>query len=354
MLNRWNFLKTGFYEGIKVYLSLIEHKGRKGMDNLVLRPAELKRIVEAGEKVYRLVAEKSLISPTGAEEWVRLQDTVTGILRQYADKLYRRSRERWESDNMNYKTLDEADANFRFNIGEGNRSRYIVGVEKSSQELIEKIKALRADCRELYESDGSNLPRIYFDHHLYQPLLVEKDGTPLKISPQGLKVNEHKFVRDLKEYWDKNRGDGTDGAEVFLLRNQSRGTGVGFFEGSGFYPDFILWIKTGETQRIVFVEPHGMLHEDAPDHSEKTGLYKRLGDLARAMRERSKIDNVTLDSFIVSGTPYETLHLKRSGDWSRSDFAREHILFPERGCEYDYLAEMITGQTELIGDRARP
>ena len=329
----------------KAYLSLIEHKERKGMDNLVIGPAALKPIMEAGKKAYLLVAEESLTEPTSAEEWGRLQDTVTGILRLYADRLYRRSRERWESSNMVYKTLDETDANFRFNIGEGNRSRYIVGVPRSEKKLIEEVEALIADCRALYKGDRSSLPRIYFDHHLYQPLLVEKDGTPLKTSPPGLTGSEQRFVNDLKEYWDKKkRGDGPDGAEVFLLRNQSRGAGVGFFEESGFYPDFILWIKAGGAQRIVFVEPHGMLHEDAPDHSEKIGLYKRLGELAEAMRERSELDNVTLDSFIVSETPYETLRTKWSGNWSRSAFATEHILFRERNGEYDYVAEIVEGR----------
>ena len=327
----------------KAYLSLIEHKEQKGMDNLVVRPAELKDIVDTKPYVYRLVAEESLTNPTGAEEWERLQDTVTGILRQYADRLYRHRRERWESDHMVYKTLDETDANFRFNIGEGNRSRYIVGVPRSDQKLIKEVEALIADCRGLYEGDGSSLPRIYFDHHLYQPLLVEKDGTPLKISPPGLTGSEQRFVNDLKEYWDEKQDDSPDDAEVFLLRNQSRGAGVGFFEESGFYPDFILWITAGGAQRIVFVEPHGMLHEDAPDHSEKIGLYKRLGELAEAMRERSELDNVTLDSFIVSETPYETLRTKWSGNWSRSDFATEHILFPERNGEYDYVAEIMEG-----------
>ena len=51
---------------------------------------------------------------------------------------------------------------------------------------------------------------------------------------------------------------------------------MGFFEDSGFYPDFILWIKTGDAQRIVFVEPHGMLHENAPEHSQKIGLYETV------------------------------------------------------------------------------
>ena len=83
----------------RVYLSLIEHKERKGMDNLVVRPDAPKAIMEAEPRVYTLIAEESLIKPNyRTEEWERLQETVTGILRQYADRLYRRRRERWESE----------------------------------------------------------------------------------------------------------------------------------------------------------------------------------------------------------------------------------------------------------------
>src|SRR3972149_5712469 len=35
-------------------------------------------------------------------------------------------------------------------------------------------------------------------------------------------------------------------------------------EGSGFHPDFILWVTEGDKQRLVFVEPHGILNEDHP------------------------------------------------------------------------------------------
>ena len=326
----------------KAYLSLIEHKERKGMDNLVILPAALKPIMEARKKAYLLVAEESLTSPTGADEWGRLQDTVTGILRQYADRLYRHRRERWESDHMVYKTLDETDANFRFNIGEGNRSRYIVGVPRSEKKLIEEVEALIADCRALYKGDRSSLPRIYFDHHLYQPLLVEKDGTPLKTSPPGLTGSEQRFVNDLKEYWDKKRGDGPRGAEVFLLRNQSRGAGVGFFEETGFYPDFILWVKAGDNQRVVFIEPHGMIYAKAYVNDDKARLHERLPELARAISERSGTSNIRLDSFIVSATSYEDLR-ERYGDgsWARERFASKHILFPERSGEYDYVAEIM-------------
>ena len=181
----------------KVYVSLIEYKERKGMDNLVVRPAALKRILEAEPRVYRLVAEESLTKPERAEEWERLQNVVTGILRQYAERLYRRGCERWESNHMVYKTLDETDPNFRFNVSD-EQGRYIVGVPRSEQELIKDIEGLIADCQALYESDRDGLPRIYFDRHLYQPLLVENDDKPLKMSPPGTR-GERAEIRGAPE-----------------------------------------------------------------------------------------------------------------------------------------------------------
>ena len=325
----------------KVYLSLIEHKERKGMDNLVIRSAELKGIMEAEPPVYRLVADESVMRPTGVEEWELLQDTVTAILRRYTDKLYRRSRERWESNHLVYKALDEADANFSFNIGAGNGGRYIVEVPRSEEQLIEEIERLIADWRALYESDRDGLPRIHFDRHLYQPLLVEKDSKLIKISPPGLVESERRFVKDLREYWEENRASYEDDTEVFLLRNQGKGAGIGFFDNSGFYPDFILWLRTGDAQRIIFVEPHGMIYEDAPEHSDKVQLHRRLQRLSETMRKRSGMDDVALDSFIVSETPYEALRNRWSGSWTRSEFAEQHILFPERDGEYDYLTEIV-------------
>ena len=65
------------------------------------------------------------------------------------------------------------------------------------------------------------------------------------MSPPGLNPGERKFVEDLRRYWSEEQDDMPDDIEVFLLRNQGRGVGAGFFENSSFYPDFILWIKSG-------------------------------------------------------------------------------------------------------------
>ena len=160
------------------------------------------------------------------------------------------------------------------------------------------------------------------------------------MSPLGLNPGERRFVEDLKRYWADIQDDGI---EVFLLRNQGRGVGVGFFENSGFYPDFILWIKRGDRQRVVFIDPHGMIHEKSYQHDEKARLHERLPELAREISKRSQVSDISLDSFIISETTYENLH-KRYGDgnWSLEDFSDKHILFPIRNASYDYIERIFS------------
>ena len=229
----------------------------------MIQPAELRGIIAAGESAYSLVADDAVIRPRNMADRERLQGAVVSVLRRYADALYRRRRRQWESDHMAYMPVSEGDANFRFNIGEdGARSRYIV---QAPSDILEEIQKLIEDCNALYADDRGALPRIHFDRHFYQPLLAESVGGRIRIkaSPPALVESELRFVKDLRRFWDTRRDELPCDAEIFLLRNLGPGKGVGFFANEDFYPDFILWVKSAGGQRIVFIEPHGLIHENA-------------------------------------------------------------------------------------------
>lgn len=327
----------------EIYRALLEHKERKGMDNLLIDFSALRRVMESDPPSYTLIAEESVVKPENLIAVERLQETVLSILRKYAEAIYRRRRAQWESNNMVYRHLDEGDPNFGFNIAEsGGAGQYIVSVPRSETQLIEDIEQLIADCNSLYQDEEGPLPRIHFDRHLYQPLVVDRDGK-IKTSPPGLNPGERNFVDDLRSYWSEEQDNMPDDVEVFLLRNQGRGAGIGFFENSGFYPDFILWIKSDACQRIVFIEPHGMRNEKAYANDDKARLHERLDDLAHEISQRSGVSNVCLDSFIISQTPYSELRDRYdTGDWSRDDFAKRHILFPIRDDQYDYMKRILS------------
>ncbi len=159
-------------------------------------------------------------------------------------------------------------------------------------------------------------------------MLVER-GEKVTSDPPGLEESERKFVEKLREY---ARGEAASLAtkEIFLLRNLGRGRGIGFFTNAGFYPDFILWVKEGEAQRIVFVEPHGMLNEESFGVDGKVHLYAELKRLSEKWGKAAGLENIDLDSFIVSATPYAQLRTRYyTGDWTREQFRTVHILFTE-------------------------
>jgi len=333
----------------RAYLDLLEYKERKGLTNLVVPPDAPRRIITATTpaRLYRLVADEAVIRPASFGGTALLQEAVTNILRKYVDDFYRARRELWESNHMVYRTLDEGDPNFSLNrqvVSEGKTGGYMVRVHRSERALISEVEKLIKNAESLYKKETAELPRIYFDRHLYQPLLLEH-GDKVRATPPGLNEREAKFVRDMKAYWAQEKDKSLAEAQVFLLRNLSRGSGIGFFEERGFYPDFVLWIVVGEKQHIVFIEPHGMLHAEAYQHDKKAQLHKRLPDLAQQITARSGRRHITLDSYIISTTPYDDLRKKYDdGTWDREKFANAHILFMEGGGEYDYMERIFTKQ----------
>ncbi len=89
-------------------------------------------------------------------------------------------------------------------------------------------------------------------------------------------------------------------------------------------------------------EPHGMLHANAYIHDDKAQLHRKLADLTKEMNNRAGFRNVTLDSYIISVTPFEELRLRYGdGKWDKDRFATEaHVLF-RQGQNPAYLRQIL-------------
>ena len=92
-----------------------------------------------------------------------------------------------------------------------------------------------------------------FESHLYQPLLYLRNKVA-EIAPVPLNKGEWQFVEDLKVFHEKEEGFFA-GKQLYLLRNLSKGRGIGFFEAGNFHPDFILWLLVADMQHVIFVGP---------------------------------------------------------------------------------------------------
>ena len=325
----------------QAYLDLLAYKERRGLKNLLIRPETLRQIIERVPAMA--IAKESIVRPRSVADRARLQEAIAQLLCRYVDRFYQTRREQWDEQTMVYRPLDKNDPNlgFRSQGLREERAGYMVRVPRSEQQLIEAVRKLLAEQERLYQQENAGLPRIHFDRHLYQPLLMDMPEKAQMVPP-GLGKSEAQFVRDLRDYWNAEKDRTLAGRQVFLLRNLSRGYGIGFFEERGFYPDFILWVVDQSGQRIVFIEPHGMLHAKAYVHDEKAQLHERLPSLSQEIGKRSRRTDIILDAFIISATPYDELYKHYDdGTWDRAKFAEKHILFPEKSPEYDYMRKLF-------------
>ena len=216
---------------------------------------------------------------------------------------------------------------------------YRVSVEKSEPVLIDQLKKLGEQLRARSAITDGRLPGgskafvdvITFKDHLYQPL-IKASGASITVKPVTLNEGEMQFVHDLKKYCQAHP-EQFQHKPLFLLRNMSRGRGIGFFEAGNFYPDFILWRIDGDKQCITFVDPKGLQNMEW-EGEPKLEFYKTIKDMQARLPDRS----VTLQSFILSVTTAAALRLK----WPKvtdAEYSARNILF---NADEGYIERLVT------------
>ena len=314
----------------KIYLQLLEYKQEKQYHNLIFNMETLKEIMNPDRGAYTLsVMAESEVKPQSLAELERLETLVLTLLQKYITKFYKIIQKQWSSKRVRLRRLDESDPNF---------TDWNLRVSREEAEEIQNIIESEASYGGIFQP----LRVIRNNRHLYQPLLTAGDtDTTVHATPPLLENSETRFVGDLQKYIQDHSESLLSKKEVFLLRNQSRGKGVGFYRNAGFYPDFILWILDGSSQRIVFIEPHGMVHEDISEANEKINLFRWLRELSQG-RFRDK--GVQMDSFIISETSFSDLvAIDRNKDLNKSKFDAFHILFPH-DTDLTYLEPIFTDE----------
>ena len=325
----------------KIYLQLLTYKHEKGYHNLIFDTAILPEILNPNKPVYVLtVMDESEVAPTSTAELQRLEALILTLLRKYIAKFYSLIQKQWNHDRLRIRRLGE-DPEDEKNFP--NWTVHIPGTEaKAVQSEIDNLIETQA----MYGPTVTTLPNVYSDRHLYQPLLTNEDHNYQSLlnmgmgnrlwhtTPPALEDSERAFVQDLNSYLRKH----PEQRDIFLLRNQSKGKGIGFYENAGFYPDFILWILEGAKQRIVFIEPHGMVHETINPNNDKLTLFKRLRDISD---KRFRGEHVQMDSFVISATSLSKLRDKYPNEDKNSFRKKWHILFSN---EPNYLDPIFQAQ----------
>ena len=314
----------------RIFFAIEQMKNERSWYNMELNVDMLHHLMLQPDWYELTIQKADLEFHDFGRDVARWEEITIALLRGYIERAYKRSKGKWESKYMETVYIDKNDPNFF--------EEYTVEVRNDHQEWIEKLielreKILSGNLERDYLINGQWLQSLRFDQHLFYPILCmrEKDDTgkkvmvdpdtnePLvKISPVALNVGETTFVKCLRDYYEKHKDDVLRGKEIYLLRNESR-KGIGFFEASGFYPDFILWVNEGQKQRVVFIDPKGIRNLQSLDHP-KIQLFNTLKEEIEPTLNDS---DISLDSYIISNTPYREVSL-----WGeRPKFLENHVLF---------------------------
>jgi len=321
----------------EIYLKILNYKISKGLFNLRLHKDVLSEIIKSQD--YEVYAFPEQTKPKIFADLNNLEDIVLMVLKNYIDKFYDYKLRRTEAKQLEFPFMVKEDSNLlygceyytlKIEIPKDNKER-----QKRKRE-IEKIKNLLEEVDKLYQKDFEEIPTIHFDKHLYTPLVIyDKHKEFIKSEPAKLNDGETKFVKALKEYVEINK---IKDREIFLLRNLPK-RGVKFFQTSGFYPDFIMWIKEKDKQTVVFIDPKGIRNLGYLENDEKIQLHNYLKQEIQPEINK-RYPNITLDSFILSVSKYGDIK-KLKGDKPKEDFEKNHILFMEDDDLIDKLFQTI-------------
>ena len=308
----------------RLYFELERFKAERGWYNLNLTRSGIVDLL-ADQSWYQLLIPAEELAFDDFDK-VAIWDEITlALLKKYAERFYTFRKREWELPHLEYQDLSENDPNM---LGAGETPGdpyYRILIDQSQVEIVAKLEELKAliEKGDLKPWEFRTIKAIWFGRHLYQPLLYLQEKI-VEISPVPLNKGERQFVEDLKEFHD-NDGGFFAGKELYLLRNLSKGRGVGFFEAGNFHPDFILWLLIGGKQHVIFVDPKGIRNIGATD--PKIQFYQTIKEIETRLGN----PEVHLHSFIVSNTPSHTMRLLWSVE--KSQMMAWHIVFQEEDRE---------------------
>ncbi|MEI8373835.1 MAG: DEAD/DEAH box helicase family protein [Planctomycetota bacterium] len=319
-----------------LYVRLCRYAREQGCDNMGFSAADVRALLKAQAPEMMVQADAEYHRSDSWTARRRWEDAVFDLLKGAFDRIYRRAQQTWETHNMTLSALREDHPNYKFTY----KVRVPQKLASVAPQFIRDLQALIAQCpKQNWTGREAVMAVANFGEHLYQPLVLDAEvnsATPnaaekqqLTIAPLSLTASEQEFVEMLRDYWLANAETAHAGESIYLLRNLSRGKGVGFFESEGFYPDFILWHRKADgTQRLVFIEPHGMRQDDAPDINNKVQLAMEIGKHLNDLLQAPGCPVQEVTAYIVSATPFAELRRKHGVNWTVQRYADHHILFP--------------------------
>ena len=324
---------VAFLDLDRICFDLERFKAERGWYNLNLTRQAVEALL-ADQSWYSLQIPERELGPDSFEKVRLWEEIAIALLKKYTERYYTFRKREWELPHLEYRDLEGDDPNFLGTSESPDQGYYHILIDKSQEEIVAKLRELKAAIEKgaLKPWEFQGLKAIWFGKHLYQPLLYLNTKI-VEISPAPLNKGERMFVEDLERFHD-GHADFFKTRKLYLLRNLSRGRGVGFFEAGSFHPDFILWLLEAGRQDVIFVDPKGIRNLGPSD--PKIQFYRTIKEIEQRLGDPA----VRLQSFIISNTPSTTM--RRLWGIEKSEMQMRNILFQEEDTD-SYVKTMLNG-----------
>ena len=322
----------------RLYFELERFKAERGWYNLNLSTNGIANLL-ADQSWYQLLIPADELACDSFEKVRLWEEIALSLLKKFTERYYTFRKREWELPHLEYQELSEDDPNFPKGRDEDGEGYYRILIDRSQEEIVAKLTELKGliETGDLKPWEFSGMKAVWFGRHLYEPLLYLEQNI-VEVSPVPLNKGERSLVEDLKSFHDSASKFFAD-KELYLLRNMSKGRGVGFFEAGNFHPDFILWLISSGRQFIAFVDPKGIRNIGFND--PKIQFFQTIKDIERRLGDPS----VTLSSFIVANTPSHVMRLLWAVD--KPAMEARNILFQEED-KATYVGKMMQRITASI------
>jgi hypothetical protein len=319
----------------RIYLAVQEYKLLKSWSNLRLDYEKLMDFCLSRNNWYTLFIPKAELQIVSFTDIGKHEDILIRLLQDYTDKFYKSLKMAYEGqfyDIVNLKVDDDSLLKvYQFEIEDTPEGEAYEKKLKVLQNLVNS-----GNMGEASKWNAGQMVAICFDSHLYYPLFAIDGAVPLKMRPLSFDApSEIQFIRDLEAFYQSELGRKVIGKKsLYLLRNaDTKAKGLGFALAGNFYPDYLLWLVDDETgeQCLNFIDPKGIRQMNLTD--PKLGLYREV----KVLQDKLADPKLTLNAFILSGTPFDSLI---NVNCEKSDLEDRHVLFMNEG-ESVYLSKMF-------------
>ena len=305
-----------FFNAARIHDRLLARKRHNNWRNLIIEPETVQKLLR-DDGWYTIYIPPDRAAVTEFRQVQTLEEIAVDLIAEYAAQYWRKQRRRWEHEQIEIVTLTEDDPN--------KIDSHKLSVDATKNLLIQEARDLEEAVQK------GDMPKLWYDNlkvgtfcaeaHAYEPLLYASKDRVISVEPVPLDESEKRVVSLLAGMAIDPLTSCMDGKELFLIRNLTRGRGVSFFDDFGYYPDFIVWIKDGDAQHVVFLDPKGLARLGSRER-KKIQLHHEIAEISRELHESDP--NLHLHAYILSVTEPEKID---DGSRSRDDWKRDGVYF---------------------------